>query len=81
MTDLRKLIVDDIEIEVDPALTLLQACEEAGVSVLWGLELMIELVQSRQLGAKAALEIAQGIRSTNPFITEEIVELGPSPYA
>jgi NADH-quinone oxidoreductase subunit G len=33
MTDLRKLIVDDIEIEVDPALTLLQACEEAGVEI------------------------------------------------
>ena len=33
MTDLRKLIIDDIEIEVDPRLTLLQACEQAGIEV------------------------------------------------
>ena len=33
MTDLRKLIIDGIEIEVDPRLTLLQACEQAGVEM------------------------------------------------
>ncbi|MEL6600768.1 MAG: NADH-quinone oxidoreductase subunit NuoG [Pseudomonadota bacterium] len=33
MTDLRKIIIDGAEIEVDPALTLLQACEEAGVEI------------------------------------------------
>ncbi|MBT9382527.1 NADH-quinone oxidoreductase subunit NuoG [Pseudooceanicola sp. CBS1P-1] len=33
MSDLRKIIIDDNEIEVDPALTLLQACEQAGVEV------------------------------------------------
>jgi len=33
MTDLRKIIIDDQEIEVDPAMTLIQACEEAGVEV------------------------------------------------
>jgi NADH-quinone oxidoreductase subunit G len=33
MTDLRKLIIDDIEIEVDPRLTLLQACEQAGIEI------------------------------------------------
>ena len=33
MTDLRKLIIDDIEVEVDPAMTLLQACEVAGIEV------------------------------------------------
>jgi NADH-quinone oxidoreductase subunit G len=33
MTDLRKLKVDGIEIEVDGALTLLQACEEAGKEI------------------------------------------------
>ncbi|MFO1143476.1 MAG: NADH-quinone oxidoreductase subunit NuoG [Amaricoccus sp.] len=31
--DLRKLIIDDIEIDVDPRLTLLQACEQAGVEI------------------------------------------------
>ena len=33
MSDLRKIIIDDKEIEVDPALTLIQACEEAGGEV------------------------------------------------
>ncbi|QHQ34618.1 NADH-quinone oxidoreductase subunit NuoG [Algicella marina] len=33
MTDLRKIIIDGAEIEVDPRLTLLQACEQAGVEV------------------------------------------------
>ncbi|MER2508686.1 MAG: NADH-quinone oxidoreductase subunit NuoG [Amaricoccus sp.] len=33
MVDLRKLIIDDVEVEVDPRLTLLQACEQAGVEV------------------------------------------------
>ncbi|MGR3513264.1 MAG: NADH-quinone oxidoreductase subunit NuoG [Paracoccaceae bacterium] len=33
MSDLRKLIIDDVEVEVDPALTLIQACEEAGIEI------------------------------------------------
>jgi len=33
MTDLRKLIIDDIEVEVPPQMTLLQACEAAGVEI------------------------------------------------
>ncbi|PWR00906.1 NADH-quinone oxidoreductase subunit G [Meridianimarinicoccus roseus] len=33
MSDLRKIIIDDREIEVDPALTLIQACEEAGIEI------------------------------------------------
>src|SRR6188472_2341939 len=33
MADLRKLIIDGTEIEVDPRLTLLQACEQAGVEI------------------------------------------------
>ena len=33
MTDLRKIIIDDKEVEVDPAMTLIQACEEAGVEI------------------------------------------------
>ena len=31
--DLRKLIIDGAEFEVDPRLTLLQACEQAGVEI------------------------------------------------
>lgn len=33
MTDLRKIIIDDKEIEVEGAMTLIQACEQAGVEV------------------------------------------------
>ncbi|WP_120500802.1 NADH-quinone oxidoreductase subunit NuoG [Roseovarius sp. EL26] len=33
MTDLRKIIIDGNEIEVDGAMTLIQACEQAGIEV------------------------------------------------
>jgi NADH-quinone oxidoreductase subunit G len=33
MADLRKIIIDGREIEVDPAMTLIQACEVAGIEV------------------------------------------------
>ncbi|MEJ6392258.1 NADH-quinone oxidoreductase subunit NuoG [Gymnodinialimonas sp. 2305UL16-5] len=33
MSDLRKIIIDDNEIEVDPAMTLIQACEVAGIEI------------------------------------------------
>ncbi len=33
MTDLRKVVIDGTEVEVDPRLTLIQACEVAGVEI------------------------------------------------
>ena len=33
MSDLRKIIIDDTEIEVEGAMTLIQACEQAGIEV------------------------------------------------
>ncbi len=33
MSDLRKIIIDDREVEVDPAMTLIQACEQAGIEI------------------------------------------------
>ena len=33
MADLRKIIIDSVEVEVDPNLTLIQACEQAGIEV------------------------------------------------
>jgi len=33
MSEPRKIIIDDIEIEVDPAMTLIQACEQAGIEI------------------------------------------------
>ncbi len=33
MSELRKIIIDGDEIEVDPAMTILQACEQAGIEI------------------------------------------------
>ncbi|MBS0563823.1 MAG: NADH-quinone oxidoreductase subunit G [Proteobacteria bacterium] len=33
MSNLRKIIIDDTEVEVDPNLTLIQACEQAGIEI------------------------------------------------
>ncbi|WP_135503440.1 NADH-quinone oxidoreductase subunit NuoG [Roseovarius aestuariivivens] len=33
MADLRKIIIDDQEVEVDGAMTLIQACEQAGIEI------------------------------------------------
>ncbi|MFP4044360.1 MAG: NADH-quinone oxidoreductase subunit NuoG, partial [Rhodosalinus sp.] len=33
MTELRKIVIDGREIEVDPSMTLIQACEEAGIEI------------------------------------------------
>lgn len=33
MSDLKKIVIDDMEIEVDGAMTLIQACEAAGIEV------------------------------------------------
>ncbi|MCK0148757.1 NADH-quinone oxidoreductase subunit NuoG [Marivita sp. S6314] len=33
MSDLRKIIIDETEVEVDGAMTLIQACEQAGIEV------------------------------------------------
>ncbi len=33
MSDLRKIVIDGAEIEVDPAMTLIQACEQAGIEI------------------------------------------------
>jgi len=33
MSNLRKIVIDDVEVEVDPNLTLIQACEQAGIEI------------------------------------------------
>ncbi len=33
MSDLRKIVIDGTEIEVNPAMTLIQACEQAGIEI------------------------------------------------
>lgn len=54
---------------------LRRACADLSVPVLWGLELMLELVSLRGLTAGAALDVAMAIHRSNPrHITAEILE-------
>lgn len=53
---------------------LRRACQQDRVPVLWGLELMLELVSIGQLPGADAITVANAIHRTNPFhITAEIV--------
>lgn len=53
---------------------LRNACEELSIPVLWGLELMLQLVAGHHLATDAAATIAKAIRESNPrHITEEIL--------
>lgn len=52
-----------------------RACGEEDITVMWGLRLMIELVDQELLAKNIAMEIAQAIHVSNPkHITTEIVE-------
>jgi rRNA-processing protein FCF1 len=54
---------------------LRRSCAEVSVPVLWGLELMVDLVLSGVLPRDAALEIASSIQRLNPrHITAEILQ-------
>ena len=33
MSEERKVVIDDVELEVDGSMTLIQACEEAGIEI------------------------------------------------
>lgn len=51
------------------------ACEAYGITVMWGLEPMKELVRKGKLGASEAIEVAKAIHESNPFfITTQIIE-------
>lgn len=53
---------------------LRRACTAEGVGVLWGLEVMLLLVQAGALGAEDACLVANKIQLANPaFITAKIV--------
>jgi rRNA-processing protein FCF1 len=54
---------------------LRKAGDDIAVPVLWGLELMLELIAIGQLTAESALQVARGIQSANPrHITAEILD-------
>lgn len=54
---------------------LRNACKAQGVSVVWGLEIMLQLVKAGHVSAAKAIEVAQSIHSINPlYITQKIVD-------
>ena len=53
---------------------LRKVSNDAGVKVLWGLQIMLFLVQQGKLPRKEAAEIARKIREINSNITQELIE-------
>lgn len=54
---------------------LRRACEEAGIQCVWGLEIMVELVDAENLPASEALRVAESIHEINPrYISAEILD-------
>lgn len=53
-----------------------RACAQQGVTSIWGLRLMIHLVQARQLNRQDAMGVAQAIHEINPrYVTAGILDL------
>lgn len=53
---------------------LRMACKAQGVPVVWGLEIMLDLVEGKHLTAIDAIRVAQAIHAVNPiFITAKIL--------
>lgn len=54
--------------------SLRSACTAAGVPVLWGLEILVELVAARALPAESAREIAAQIVAANTRMDASVFE-------
>lgn len=53
-----------------------RACAQGGVTSIWGLRLMIHLVEARQLNRQVAIGVARAIHEVNPrYVTAGILEL------
>ena len=53
---------------------LRKACERDGVSTLWGLEVMLELVRNQAMKVEDAIQIAEMISKNNPYhVPEKLV--------
>ena len=53
---------------------LRKKCEDNGIDVLWGLEIMVQLCELGKLSSGMAAKTAQKIASDNPTITETIID-------
>jgi hypothetical protein len=53
---------------------LRDACKAQGVTVVWGLEIMLQLVEAGHVSADIAIAVAESIHAINPlYITRKIV--------
>jgi hypothetical protein len=53
---------------------LREACKAQDVPVVWGLEIMLSLVEGKYLTPAAAIQAAQAIHAVNPmFITAKVL--------
>lgn len=53
---------------------LRNACKLQGVRVVWGLEIMLALVERNHLSASEAIKVAEDIQAVNPiFITHKVL--------
>jgi hypothetical protein len=50
------------------------ACSEEGVSVLWGLQVLAEVVAAGGLPVHAAIELAERMAAGNPYLTPKVIE-------
>ncbi len=53
---------------------LRQACRQKGGTVMWGLQMLFELVSAHQIPVARAELIARRIKDSNPEITEMLLE-------
>jgi len=53
---------------------LRQACADDGLDVMWGLQMMVELIERGQLDAAEALRVARVMQQNNPYgITDAVM--------
>jgi hypothetical protein len=52
---------------------LRRACADEDVAVLWGLELLAQVVEAGGLPVDAGVELAQAMASCNPYLTSAVV--------
>ena len=53
---------------------LRSACTVQGVCVVWGLEIMLQLVEANHVTADKAIEVAESIHAVNPlYITKKVI--------
>jgi hypothetical protein len=53
---------------------LRRACAEEGVSVLWGLEVLAQLVETGGLPVDSGVELAERMASSNPYLTQAVIK-------